>query len=186
MGCYSRHSEFLVLSCFSKVALYMSDRKTHKYIGAGTGAVYAAFQAKDQSDTNFWIEAVGGALGGYSGGIVPDVLEPAICSWHRGVCHSWTAAGTVLYARATLAQWAESCRKQADKCRLIPMVEDLASGEWVPIPQTPIQNLVMQLGELFWRLLAGFLNGFAAGYISHLALDSGTPRGLPVLMGKMR
>jgi hypothetical protein len=34
------------------------------------------------------------------------------------------------------------------------------------------------LGELFWRLLAGFVAGFPVGYASHLAMDSLTKAGI--------
>ncbi len=63
----------------------MPDGKTHKLVGAGTGAVYAGFRAKEQSNQNWCIEVAGGAVGGYVGGQLPDVLEPAISSWHRDV-----------------------------------------------------------------------------------------------------
>jgi membrane-bound metal-dependent hydrolase YbcI (DUF457 family) len=35
---------------------------------------------------------------------------------------------------------------------------------------------------MFWRFAAGFANGLAAGYVSHLALDAATPRSLPLLV----
>lgn len=35
--------------------------------------------------------------------------------------------------------------------------------------------------EFFWRAAAGFGNGLAAGYLSHLVLDAGTPRSIPLL-----
>ena len=66
----------------------MPDGKTHKLVGAGTGVVYAAYRAKQQSGPNWWIEVLGGAVGGYCGGLLPDIFEPAISSWHRGVAHS--------------------------------------------------------------------------------------------------
>jgi hypothetical protein len=37
------------------------------------------------------------------------------------------------------------------------------------------------LGEVACRLLAGALPGLIAGYVSHLALDLGTPRRLPLI-----
>jgi hypothetical protein len=37
------------------------------------------------------------------------------------------------------------------------------------------------LGEVLCRLSAGALPGLIAGYVSHLALDLGTPRRLPLI-----
>jgi membrane-bound metal-dependent hydrolase YbcI (DUF457 family) len=42
----------------------------------------------------------------------------------------------------------------------------------------------LALGEFIWILLAGFLNGLAAGYVSHLLLDATTPLGTPILGGR--
>jgi len=33
----------------------------------------------------------------------------------------------------------------------------------------------------FWTLLPSFLRGMSVGYLSHLALDATTPRGLPLI-----
>ncbi len=83
-----------------------------------------------------------------------------------------------------LAEWGQICRQKADACQIVPQVENVQTGEWLPIPRTPVEDFMAQLAELFWRLLAGFLNGLAAGYISHLVLDAvvGT-RGIPLLFG---
>ena len=164
----------------------MPGRKTHQLVGATAGVAFAAVETKHQPSQHMCIEMIGGGFGGYAAGMLPDWLEPAICSWHRGICHSATAGAAVLYARATLAQWAQICRQNADRCRMVPQVEDVHTGGWLPLPQTPLQQFCGQLGELFWRFLAGFLNGLAAGYISHLALDAATPRGIPLLKGRMR
>src|SRR5258708_140013 len=74
----------------------MADGKTHKAIGMTSGAIFAAYKAKNQTPENFIIEAIGGALGGYAGGILPDYLEPAISSWHRDIAHSVAAGSTVV------------------------------------------------------------------------------------------
>ena len=74
----------------------MSDGNTHRLVGAGTGAVVAGFRAKQQKDHHWWGEVACGALGGYVGGQLHDLLEPAISSWHRDVAHSCTAGGAIL------------------------------------------------------------------------------------------
>jgi len=55
-----------------------------------------SLSAKEQRVPNWWTEVAGGALGGYVGGLLPDVLEPAISSWHRDVAHSCAAGGGIV------------------------------------------------------------------------------------------
>jgi len=74
--------------------------------------------------------------------------------------------GGVLALRATLAELAQHCRNNAAR------VQNIDGHFWAG------------LAELFWRLLAGFLNGLSAGYASHLLLDAMTPRGIPVVAGR--
>jgi hypothetical protein len=52
--------------------------------------------AKNQPSQHMCIEMIGAGFGGYAAGILPDWLGPAICSWHRGICHSTTAGAAVL------------------------------------------------------------------------------------------
>jgi hypothetical protein len=99
----------------------MSDGKTHRLVGAGTGAVVAGFRAKQQKDHHWWAEVAGGALGGYVGGQLPDLLEPAISSWHRDVAHSCTAGGAIIAMGNALAAFEAACRENAEKCRALPM-----------------------------------------------------------------
>jgi hypothetical protein len=49
----------------------MPDGKTHKLVGAGTGAVYAGYRAKEETNLHWWMEVAGGAFGGYLGVRVP-------------------------------------------------------------------------------------------------------------------
>lgn len=158
----------------------MPDSKTHKYVGMGAGAVYAAFQAKDRPNTDWLLEVIGGGFGGYLGGILPDKLEPALSSWHRDSCHSWAALGVISATTSYFAGCAASCRANAERCRAVPTKQDETTGVFVPIQRTPLERFIAQVAEIFWTLLAGFLNGLSAGYGSHLVLDSFTPRGLPL------
>lgn len=113
------------------------------------------------------VQSLGCLAGGRIGGVLPDVLEPAISSWHRKSFHSVSA----LSAAASLPHWAreliEGWREEARTCRSRRM--GLAPGK--------------ERSDLAWRelllwFLVGFVLGFAAGYASHLLLDSRTPRGL--------
>ena len=157
----------------------MPNRRTHKLVGAASGAAYAGYRAKEQSGLNWWAEVAGGGLGGFFGGPLPDAIEPAISPWHRDLAHSWAAGTGILATKNLLAAWETACRENADKCRAIPMT--LVENFYVPVPVDPLSHLLSRSVELFWRFLAGFLNGIAAGYVSHLALDAVTPRSIPLL-----
>ena len=47
-----------------------------------------------------------------------------------------------------------------------------------------LQQAWAEICEFVWILMAGFLNGLAAGYVSHLVLDAMTPRGIPLAGGR--
>ena len=159
----------------------MSDHTTHKLAGIGSGTGFAAYRARGQCFENFLAEVAGGAIGGYFGGILPDILEPAISSWHRSTAHGYISGGTILAsANAMLSTWEMACRNNAENCKALRMIP-APGGTFVVAPPDPIQQLLSSLAELFWRLAAGFFNGFTAGYISHLALDAVTPRSIPLL-----
>jgi hypothetical protein len=157
----------------------MSDGKTHKLVGAGAGAVFAGFRAKEQKDHHWWAEVAGGALGGYVAGQLPDLLEPAISSWHRDVAHSYTAGGGIIAIGNAVEAFAAACRENAEKCSAIPMEQQ--GNVFVPVVVDPLSRFLLDVFELLWRLAAGFVNGLAAGYVSHLALDAMTPRSIPLL-----
>jgi len=159
----------------------MPDGKTHKMIGAGAGAVYAGYRAKGQSDRDWWVEVFGGAVGGYVGGQLPDALEPATSPWHRDTAHSCAAGGSIVATRNMLGAWERACRENAEKCKALPMAP--VAGVFVPVPADPFSQLLLSLFEFLWRFLAGFANGLAAGYVSHLVLDAATPRSIPLFTG---
>jgi hypothetical protein len=169
----------------------MPGRETHTYVGVAAGIGYAAFQAKEQSPANLMVEAAGGALGGWCGGRLPDAFEPGTSSWHRSLAHSGTTGTAIVAMRGKLTEWEKFCRERAEYCRIqaeqvgpLNMVPDpLRPNMFVPAPVNPWQELRWKAEELFWRLAAGFANGLAAGYVSHLALDAGTPRSIPLLVG---
>jgi len=164
----------------------MANRRTHRRAGRISGAVYAAHRAKDQGVLQCAAEVAGGAFGGEVGALVADVLEPGISSWHRGPAHSCTAGVAILSLGDLLGQAETYCRQQAERKaeerRTLQMVPDLMEPNlFVPAPSSILAQLWLVTCELFWRALAGFANGLAAGYLSHLVLDAGTPRSIPLL-----
>jgi hypothetical protein len=75
--------------------------------------------------------------------------------------------------------YARSATLRVNLCLAIPM--EPQGDVFAFVPTDPISRLLLSLFELMWRLAAGFANGLAAGYISHLALDAATPRSIPLL-----
>jgi hypothetical protein len=164
----------------------MANRRTHRKVGRIAGGVCAAHRAKDQKVGHFITESIGGVVGGDFGAMIADWLEPAISSWHRGTAHSCATGGLILSLGDTLAQAEVYCRAQAEvkaaQRSAVEMVpHPTLPNMFVPAPGCVLTNLWLLACELFWRGLAGFANGVAAGYISHLVLDAGTPRSIPLL-----
>jgi hypothetical protein len=79
-----------------------------------------------------------------------------------------------------LATFGEACRENAENCKAIPMIPE--ENIFVSTIPDPLSLLLQDVFELLWRLLAGFVNGCAAGYVSHLALDATIgKRSIPLL-----
>ena len=108
-------------------------------------------------------------LGGFVGGQLPDVIEPAASPNHRGAFHSVGALG--LTGSAWFADWQANCHARAKGC------EERAAAPYL----TDAERSGERLKAFWWRALAGFIVGIIAGYASHLALDFTSPRGLPLL-----
>ncbi len=158
----------------------MPGRKTHRKAGAVSGALYAGYRAKNQAPMGLFVETLGGAVGGMIGGALPDVLEPAVSSWHRSTAHSCAAGGVILSNARALATLEAYCRDRAARCGPVNTGVVLSPQGRVLSP-APGNQRIAKLSELFWQFMAGCLNGLAAGYVSHLALDAGQPRSIPLL-----
>ncbi len=164
----------------------MPDGRTHTCVGITAGLGYAAYQAKEQKVLDFWVEAFGGAIGGWPGGKLPDIFEPAISSWHRSTAHSLTTGGMIVSQAPRLSAFTTFCREQAEQCK----ANTTRVFTWTVNADTNVQftidgglgRFLSKIEELLWRFLAGFANGVAAGYVSHLALDAFIgERGIPLL-----
>ena len=148
----------------------MPNGKVHGSIGLLVGGGLACYVARFQEWDRRLLETIGGALGGYAGGRLPDLFEPARTPCHRGFAHSGAAAAAIIGSYPEFGSLADKCRCRANHHELGPStVED------------PLHKLGHHLVALFWRLLAGFLSGLVNGYLSHLALDAFTPKALPLL-----
>jgi hypothetical protein len=81
--------------------------------------------------------------------------------------------------RNALAAFEAACRENAEKCRAIPMEQQ--GDVFIPVALDPFSKLLMECFTFFWHFVAGFMNGLAVGYLSHLALDAVSLRSIPLL-----
>lgn len=149
----------------------MPDRRTHTLLAVPIGVVAALASAPKHQGVDAFATVLGGGLGGYIGGVMPDLLEPATSGHHREFAHS-VAGGALLCASpiyALAVRWREQARALE------------ASAVLLPIESVDRDRLLARVFGL--NLAAGMLVGFLAGYLSHLALDARTPRSLPLLGG---
>ena len=147
----------------------MPRRKTHAIAGGGSGLVAGIATMPDASDEARAIHLAGAVIGGVIGGVAPDLLEPALSPRHRGLLHSVAVGGAV--GAAALARWHADCLEEALAC-------ERRCGALL-VESADYQR--ERLHALLWRLAAGLIVGFFAGYASHLALDAGTAAGLPLI-----
>lgn len=151
----------------------MSRRRIHVVMGVAAGAGTATLVATRNNEERLAVvlQAIGGAAGGYHGGILPDVLEPAISARHRGVAHSASAlaaGGTAIVKKGRSALDAARAR--------VRQLEDALAME-----QDPWRRLSLVVAIIIGHLGLGYAVGIVAGYGSHLALDACTPGSLPLL-----
>lgn len=145
--------------------------KTHRVVGAVVGAgSTVAYRYAEQKSLRLG-EFIGGGLGGVLGASLPDILEPATSSWHRGPAHSATGSAGLLYVAFKTVG---NVRRQLDETADRYYERARSSEDW--------------LEKGFYYLLAflldmanGFVTGVVPGYVSHVALDATTPRSVPIL-----
>ncbi len=149
----------------------MPNRKTHKKVGAAFGAGAAFLKSSGQPMEYRLIEALGGAFGGYYGGIMPDIFDPATSPNHRSWGHGVIpVAGVARYTIPNVGDWQKNLRDLANTCA--------ARRENA---QTEADAFLYGAAEIACRLGVGAVPGLIAGYISHLVLDAGTPKRLPLI-----
>ncbi len=148
----------------------MPRKKTHQKAGVFAGASNALLHASDLPVALGAFEVLGGAVGGLAGGMLPDLLEPPTTPRHRSAFHSYTTALGLVTAAGELVQLAHTYLRQvaADAFAFA----DREGGLFA---------LIATAAGWALHALAGACHGLQAGYLSHLALDSRSPAGLPVL-----
>lgn len=135
----------------------MPNRTVHIPAGVASGATFASVRAINERDEVIYARAIGGLIGGYFGAQMPDIIDPST----NGPNHRSLGHGILpnTCAAAYLHRPYENLRRYLN----------VRAEEYTLIPSTLMQCLI------------GVLDGFIAGYVSHLVLDSFTPKGLPLL-----
>lgn len=149
----------------------MPNGRTHKRVGEAAGALTAFVMADGQPMADRLIETFGGALGGHFGGSLPDLIDPATSPNHRSLGHGVVpVAAGVRCTVPNVGEWQNGLREQA---RFHAANRENA--------QTDFDTFFHGVAEIVFRLGAGAIPGLIAGYVSHVALDAGTPKGLPII-----
>ena len=164
----------------------MPNSKTHKYVSITAGLGSAAFSAKEQSGTDFLIEVIGGGIGGWLTGNLPDVLEPATSSYHRSTAHSVSVSGAIVSQLGNIGKIADFCRDQGARLKENPkrvLMIPVDNNVTVRIEVSDnVGKVFNKIEEVLWILFAGLIVGAAFGYLSHVGLDCVTgKRGIPLL-----
>jgi len=149
----------------------MPNRSTHVWTAAPLGFSLATGKAFDQNEINRCLEGIGGLVGGVSGGLLPDILDPPDSPWHRSTAHGMLPVGTAaVFWGTNLDSWQMKLRQLADyhHGELLRAADVVAAG-------------LHALIEWALRLLAGFVAGFGVGYLSHVVLDFRTLFCLPLV-----
>jgi len=150
----------------------MPNRETHGWIGAGLGLTAGVILSDNLPTEARWIYSLAAGVGGTFGGVMPDVLEPAIHAHHRDVCHSVAAgSGLSLGGLGAASSSAKELRGEAAGFRAMRLA----------LPEGDHRRTSMAAREFLIYALLGFSAGFVAGYLSHLVADAATPRGIPVV-----
>jgi len=149
----------------------MPNHPVHALTSTPAGAGYSFYKSNNKNSLARFVESAEGAIGGCIGGILPDWIDPSLHPGHRSLAHGLgsVATGAAFWYRR-LDDWQNQLRQIADQqacCRAEST--DFATTAW------------HAFAEWALRLLSGFLAGIGAGYITHVALDFGTPRCLPLV-----
>lgn len=138
----------------------MPNRDVHVPVSAAAGAIAAGACSFDEPIAVIISRVIGGTVGGYIGGLMPDIIDsPRNGPNHRSIGHGLIPIGLICsLAFKAVIGFRERLKADAESVR-----ED-----------APPQSL-------FLEAMIGVIDGFIAGYLAHLALDVGTPKGLPIL-----
>ena len=149
----------------------MPNKKTHGPVSTGIGVAAALLRSDEKNPWARALIGVGGGIGGYWGGRMPDLIDPPTSPNHRSWGHGVLPVSATFGSAISRAQ-----RFEKDLLRYASNL-GTAAGE----AETFIDRLLLTAGQALALLVAGAIPGFAAGYVSHLALDLTTAKRLPLV-----
>lgn len=149
----------------------MPNRSVHLAAAVPIGTMIAAHKARKFSGLQYLAEVAGGAIGGAAGGLGPAWVDPPNSPFHRGAGHS-PAVSCILTGLASrrIDAWQTWLREEAARFRLL---QNLVAD--------PLVRAFYGVCYVLVCLVSGALVGFLGGWGSHLALDFGTVRSLPLV-----
>mgnify|MGYP007071031505 CR=1 FL=1 len=94
----------------------MPNGRIHASTSMPAGAICALSKCSSENDLERFVESLGGTIGGYMGGILPDWIDPPLHPGHRSLAHGMapvTACAAVWYQN--LDGWQNHLRRIADR-----------------------------------------------------------------------
>jgi hypothetical protein len=154
----------------------MPDNATHQRAADLAGLGIGLYSASELEGWPALCRILGCVVDAKLAAALPDLLEPAISSWHRGSLHSYGALASGVTVAGRPPAWARdwiAAREQA---------ADRARRERESLQTDHPDRAGLWLAEMAEHFAIGVLVGAPpGGYVSHLLLDAGSPRGLPLL-----
>lgn len=150
---------------------HVANRTAHSFAGALAGGAAALYVSRREGNPAArGLQLCGGLVGGWCGGRLPDIFEPADSPHHRGFFHSFLLGGAAVAAMI----------KKGDDAALWGR-EQIWELEDTLTRTSGWERVLLRIIWVASHLALGYAVGLATGYASHLALDSATPRSLPIL-----
>ncbi|GJQ28800.1 MAG: hypothetical protein HBSAPP03_06840 [Phycisphaerae bacterium] len=146
----------------------MPNRREHIGIALIAQLGVELLRKSDLSDDDRFWDVIGAALGATCGGVLPDILEPALSPDHRQFAHGMLPA-------AAVAWFGKGKHREGCDALYAWASAGLRPGEHAHAADG--QN---ELPRWMRFIVAGFFRAVPTGYVSHLLADATTPRGLPV------
>jgi membrane-bound metal-dependent hydrolase YbcI (DUF457 family) len=138
--------------------------KFHRIVGTAAGSAVAGYRYRTLP------AAIAGGVGGHIGAALPDWLEPAITPNHRGIAHSWTAAGVIASGAPAWILRIERYAAEQVRYHEAEAERNAESAQW------------HRFLALLWSFAGAFVLGLLSGFGSHLVCDALTPQSLPFLI----
>lgn len=139
----------------------MPNRDVHVPVSVSAGGLVAGVCAIDQPIEVLLSRTAGGAIGGWLGGLMPDIIDPSKNGPnHRSLGHGIIPVSLICsIGFEKFLSLRDHLKDKSDRARFD---DDLSTS-------------------LLLEALIGAMDGFIAGYLAHLALDARTPKGLPII-----